>query len=452
MPPTNLCSDHGKEFENNLVHDLCSQFNVNQKFGFPYHPQLQGAVEAFNKTIHKNLIKSIVTSPKKEYSKLEIETIVSRFISEYNTTIHTSTKFRPIDLIHLDPKNAQDQEKMNQAKKNMGSSFKKIEITDMEQGDLCLMANKFGKGKVKGQLVTSKARKKGQFKEYRIPVTVKEIIGPNVQVQIEKEEKTLGLKKGEKYIVEYLLLKKVKEDIWRKMLNFSQEEEDNVSAEMLSERGYDEFSQIEDESRDDNQDACEEEEARNSDEEFEELYQEGEELLNKNLEEHAEFSQIEDKSRDENQDACEEKEARNSDEEFEELYQEVEELLNKNLEEPIEPQEKEEVCLEEDDKSPVIPNKNPRGRLKKLKEIKEKKAEDDKESEDIRGNDESEEAEEEKQSIPVREQRKPSLLSAEDIEYEQMLQKEWEAEREKVWAKDQDWVPEGKKPKKKKKF
>ena len=54
--PKILQSDNGGEFKNSLLEQYWSKVNVRQIFGSPYHPQSQGSVEAFNRTIQDFLI------------------------------------------------------------------------------------------------------------------------------------------------------------------------------------------------------------------------------------------------------------------------------------------------------------------------------------------------------------------------------------------------------------
>lgn len=198
LPPESIYSDNGKEFDNSLILNICKKFNVTQRFGFPYHPQTQGAIEAFNKTIHKNLLKKLMASNQDRYSLLEIEALVSKFVSEYNSTIHTTTKFRPQELIHLSPTIESDKKLIEQVAKNIAGRFNKREITDLKEGDYCLMSSVFKKAKTVDILIKKKSRKKGEFQEYRIPVKVISLVGSgNVQVEIFKDEESLNLKKGE---------------------------------------------------------------------------------------------------------------------------------------------------------------------------------------------------------------------------------------------------------------
>ena len=50
-----LHTDNGKEFVNELLTNWLEKINITHILGGKYHPQSQGAVESFNKTIQKIL-------------------------------------------------------------------------------------------------------------------------------------------------------------------------------------------------------------------------------------------------------------------------------------------------------------------------------------------------------------------------------------------------------------
>ena len=54
--PKMLQSDNGTEFKNKLLGDYLQKKKIDHIFGSPYHPQSQGSVEAFNRTIQNFLI------------------------------------------------------------------------------------------------------------------------------------------------------------------------------------------------------------------------------------------------------------------------------------------------------------------------------------------------------------------------------------------------------------
>ena len=47
-----IYKDNGEEFRNEMMENYLKENNIDDITGGPYNPQHQGAVEAFNKTIH----------------------------------------------------------------------------------------------------------------------------------------------------------------------------------------------------------------------------------------------------------------------------------------------------------------------------------------------------------------------------------------------------------------
>ena len=60
--PKMLHTDNGKEFVNKLLTNWFGKINIKHIFGGKYHPQSQGAVEIFNKTIQKFLNEAYTNS------------------------------------------------------------------------------------------------------------------------------------------------------------------------------------------------------------------------------------------------------------------------------------------------------------------------------------------------------------------------------------------------------
>ena len=53
--PELIQSDNGKEFTNKTLNAHLEGIGVKHLYGSPYHPQSQGEIEAFNKTVQKSL-------------------------------------------------------------------------------------------------------------------------------------------------------------------------------------------------------------------------------------------------------------------------------------------------------------------------------------------------------------------------------------------------------------
>ena len=90
--PWVLISDNGKQFDNRLFRELCSQLNIKNHYSSPRHPQANGQVEVTNRT----LLKQINT---------RLEGAKSMWVEElpsvlwvYRTTVRTPTKETPFKL------------------------------------------------------------------------------------------------------------------------------------------------------------------------------------------------------------------------------------------------------------------------------------------------------------------------------------------------------------------
>ena len=55
--PLTLISDQGTHFINRIIKTLIDQFQIEHRRSTAYHPQSNGAIEAFNKTLTKGLTK-----------------------------------------------------------------------------------------------------------------------------------------------------------------------------------------------------------------------------------------------------------------------------------------------------------------------------------------------------------------------------------------------------------
>src|ERR1044071_682002 len=57
--PKIILTDQGMHFKNKLMEELCKKFEIKHKLSSPYHPQTNGLVERFNKTLCESLAKVI---------------------------------------------------------------------------------------------------------------------------------------------------------------------------------------------------------------------------------------------------------------------------------------------------------------------------------------------------------------------------------------------------------
>ena len=86
-------TDNGKEFVNDKLKSFLDKQSIKHITGAPYHPQSQGAVEAFNRTIQKFLYLA------KDMNKNSfcLEDSVHDFWMHYNNRTHSTTPFEIIE-------------------------------------------------------------------------------------------------------------------------------------------------------------------------------------------------------------------------------------------------------------------------------------------------------------------------------------------------------------------
>jgi hypothetical protein len=77
-----LHTDNGSEFKNAILDSVCTKYNVKQIYGTPYHPQSQGLVERFNKTLKTWIFKHFTM-----YNTKVWKDILSDLVKTYNTSV-----------------------------------------------------------------------------------------------------------------------------------------------------------------------------------------------------------------------------------------------------------------------------------------------------------------------------------------------------------------------------
>lgn len=91
--PEQLHSDQGRQFESAVMQEVSRILQIRKSRTTPYHPQSDGLVERFNRTLLDMLATTVRKYPK------EWETHLQKLCMAYNTSVHSSTGFTPFYLM-----------------------------------------------------------------------------------------------------------------------------------------------------------------------------------------------------------------------------------------------------------------------------------------------------------------------------------------------------------------
>jgi hypothetical protein len=91
--PSRILSDRGTHFNNQVIAELLEKFKIRHLFSTPYHPQTNGLVERFNRTICESLAK--LADQHNEWDMFIAPTLFA-----YRTSKNATTKMEPFFLVY----------------------------------------------------------------------------------------------------------------------------------------------------------------------------------------------------------------------------------------------------------------------------------------------------------------------------------------------------------------
>ena len=91
--PEQLHSDQGRQFEANVMQEVCRLLQIDKTRTTPYHPQSDGLVERFNRTMLAMLASTVEEDPSNWEQHLR------KVCMAYNTSVQPSTVYTPFYLM-----------------------------------------------------------------------------------------------------------------------------------------------------------------------------------------------------------------------------------------------------------------------------------------------------------------------------------------------------------------
>src|SRR5256885_4766471 len=91
--PQIILSDRGTHFNNKMMKGLMEKFKINHLLSTPYHPQTNGLVERFNRTLCESLAKL-------SFKNNDWDLYIAPTLFAYRTTKHSTTKIELFFMVY----------------------------------------------------------------------------------------------------------------------------------------------------------------------------------------------------------------------------------------------------------------------------------------------------------------------------------------------------------------
>ena len=125
--------DNGKEFKNKKFKSFCKKLDVILILGQPRHPQTQGAIERYNRTI-KDYLKTCFEECDRKGEIFNLENELNTCLDIYNKTKHSTIGFSPYYVFSSTDKNLFDKIRKNTLKSQIYNKIKNCNIIGNTNG------------------------------------------------------------------------------------------------------------------------------------------------------------------------------------------------------------------------------------------------------------------------------------------------------------------------------